>query len=161
MDIIQAPEADWDPAYDFVPICALPVRPAVLAENYGIRFKEKRDGLGTVMHAYLRLGGKLVFLAAYPEGPPQAQLVHVRVPGNEPTPEKVLEYVKSAFGIADTDLAWKSPLLASSRWVLYRVDDNGIKVEMDRFLVRCIAENVAARFPAKGHKQTYFVREAT
>jgi hypothetical protein len=136
------------------------MRPDVLVEKYGICFNEKRDGLGKVTHAFLRLGGKLVFLAAYPDGPTQAQLVHVRVQGNEPAPEEVVSFVENAFGIADADLAWKSPLLESSRWVLYRIDDSGNEFEVDRFLVRCIAENVAARFQAKGHKQTYLVQEA-
>lgn len=160
VNIIQASEAEWDPAYDFVPICTLPVRPPALVEKYGICFDEKRDDLGKVTHAFVRLGGKLVCLAAYPDGLAQAQLVHVRVQGNEPEPEEVVRFVGSAFGIADEDLAWQSPLLESSRWMLYRVDDNGNEFEMDRFLVRCIAENVAARLQAKEHKQTYLVREA-
>ena len=136
------------------------MQPDVLAEKHDICFDEKRDDLGRVTYAFLRLGGKLVCLAAYPDGPAQAQLVHVRVQGNEPAPQEVVRVVGNAFGIADPDLAWQSPLLASSRWVLYRVDDNGNEVEMDRFLVRCIADNVAARLQAKGHKQTYLVREA-
>lgn len=159
MTTLLVPDAGWDAMYDYVPLCTLPVGPQYLADKFGIRFSDGRNNLGTVTHAFVRLGNKQVSLAAYPDGPPEARLVHVRVPGNEREPEAVLTLVGRAFDIADADLRWKSPLLEAGRWVLYRIDD-GNEIEVDRFLVRCIADNVAASFEATEPGRTYLVKAA-
>ena len=46
-----------------------------------------------------------------------------------------------------------------SRWLLYRIDDNGNEVAMRRFARRDEAEAVMRDYEARGHKQTYLVRE--
>ncbi|MNZ56746.1 hypothetical protein D3C78_746990 [compost metagenome] len=47
----------------------------------------------------------------------------------------------------------------SSRWLLYRIDDNGNEVAMRRFSHREDAEAVMRDYEARGHKQAYLVRE--
>ena len=46
-----------------------------------------------------------------------------------------------------------------SRWLLYRIDDNGNEVAMRRFTNRADAEAVMRDYEARGHKQAYLVRE--
>ncbi|SEJ61801.1 hypothetical protein SAMN04244572_04672 [Azotobacter beijerinckii] len=46
-----------------------------------------------------------------------------------------------------------------SRWVLYRIDDNGNEVEMRRFAERAEAEALMREYERHGHKQAYLVRE--
>lgn len=53
----------------------------------------------------------------------------------------------------------RQPLSAAARWVLYRIDDNGNEVEMRRFADRAEAEALMREYEARGHKQTYLVRE--
>ncbi|MCP5426342.1 MAG: hypothetical protein H6970_14950 [Gammaproteobacteria bacterium] len=43
-------------------------------------------------------------------------------------------------------------------WALWRLDDNGNEVEMQRFPDRSQAERVKETFEKRGHKQAYFVR---
>jgi len=45
-----------------------------------------------------------------------------------------------------------------SRWVLYRIDDNGNEVEMRRFAGRAEAEALMREYERRGHKQAYLVR---
>lgn len=47
----------------------------------------------------------------------------------------------------------------ASRWLLYRIDDNGNEIAMRRFATREEAEAAMRTFAARGHKQTYLVRE--
>ncbi|MGE4406524.1 hypothetical protein [Pseudomonas sp.] len=53
-----------------------------------------------------------------------------------------------------------TPSSRQQRWVLYRIDDNGNEVEMQRFSDRASAERLMHAYQARGHKQTYLVREA-
>jgi hypothetical protein len=46
-----------------------------------------------------------------------------------------------------------------SRWLLYRIDDNGNEVVMHRFASRADAEAAMREYEARGHKQAYLVRE--
>lgn len=43
-------------------------------------------------------------------------------------------------------------------WVLYRIDDNGNEVEMQRFHDRASAERWMEAYQRRGHKQTYLVK---
>jgi len=160
MKTVPVPDTGWDAKYDYVPLCTLPVGPQYLADEFGIHFSEDRNNLGTVIHAFVKLGPKQISLAAYPDGPPEARLVHVGVPGDEREPQAVLALAGRAFDIADADLRWKSPLLEAGRWILCRIDDDGNEIEVDRFLVRCIADNVAAGLEATEPGQTYLVKAA-
>jgi len=45
-------------------------------------------------------------------------------------------------------------------WILYRIDDNGNEVQMQRFADRASAERLMDDYQRRGHKQTYLVREA-
>jgi hypothetical protein len=47
------------------------------------------------------------------------------------------------------------------RWIVWRQDDNGHRFEVVRKDSRAEAEEVAAAMEARGHKQTYWVAEAT
>jgi hypothetical protein len=42
-------------------------------------------------------------------------------------------------------------------WVVIREDDNGNRYSVGRYATRAEAEQVAARFEGKGHKQLYLV----
>jgi hypothetical protein len=42
-------------------------------------------------------------------------------------------------------------------WLLLRQDDNGNRYEISRFPTREEAEDAAAKFEARGHKQLYYV----
>ncbi len=46
-----------------------------------------------------------------------------------------------------------------SRWLLYRIDDNGNEMAMRRFARREEAEAAMRDYQARGHKQTYLLRE--
>ncbi|MFC0708492.1 hypothetical protein [Azorhizophilus paspali] len=46
-----------------------------------------------------------------------------------------------------------------TRWLLYRIDDNGNEVEMRRFAERAEAEALMREYERRGHKQAYLVRE--
>ncbi len=48
----------------------------------------------------------------------------------------------------------------TSRWVLWRLDDNGNRFLVADFARRDEAEAVACAFAAHGHKQTYWVEAA-
>lgn len=47
----------------------------------------------------------------------------------------------------------------ASRWLLYRIDDNGNEMAMRRFARREEAEAAMRDYQARGHKQTYLLRE--
>ena len=46
------------------------------------------------------------------------------------------------------------------RWELWRQDDNGNRVLIQRFARRAEAEDRLRDFEARGHKQTYWIEEA-
>jgi hypothetical protein len=46
-------------------------------------------------------------------------------------------------------------------WIVWRQDDNGNRYEVARRESRAAAEELAAEFEARGHKQTYWVGPAT
>ncbi|MGR8935523.1 MAG: UDP-3-O-(3-hydroxymyristoyl)glucosamine N-acyltransferase [Gammaproteobacteria bacterium] len=45
-------------------------------------------------------------------------------------------------------------------YVVYRVDDNGNEIEMERFHSEATAKEYADKYQAKGHKQVYLVKKA-
>jgi hypothetical protein len=47
------------------------------------------------------------------------------------------------------------------RWIVWRQDDNGNRFEVARKDSRAEAEELAAVMEARGHKQTYWIAEAT
>ena len=49
------------------------------------------------------------------------------------------------------------PELASARWRLMRLDDNGNEFEIARFADEAQARAACAGYEQKGHKQLYFV----
>jgi hypothetical protein len=47
------------------------------------------------------------------------------------------------------------------RWTVWRIDDNGNTFVVDKHLDRAQAEQVVAKFTARGHKQTYWAERET
>lgn len=46
-----------------------------------------------------------------------------------------------------------------SRWVLYRIDDNGNETDMRHFTDRPSAERAMREYESRGHKQVYLIRK--
>ena len=49
---------------------------------------------------------------------------------------------------------------SEARWELWRQDDNGNRVLIQRFASRSEAEERLREFEARGHTQTYWIEEA-
>ena len=126
----------------------------------GVEFERYvEDGLGEFLGAALQFKNWCLVIKG-PTNFPEAYAV-VYMLGNEPDPSSLLQDICTSLNISIDELPWVSEYISGPKFSVYRVDDNGNEIEMEKFYWENYARKYAEEFDSRGHKQSYFTRELT
>lgn len=160
MSVRQLEESEWKEIACPVHLCTLPFMPAEFTRRFAVRFFDyNEEGLGPAKAAVVEAGGTLFWLSAFPDGPEPAKHLTVSVQSFEANSSVALDRLLTGLGISASDLVWCRSELGPADWILFRIDDNGNEVEVQRFLEQDTADRVMCRYEQGDHKQTYLVRK--
>lgn len=160
--LIQITTDEWDEIGDPYLIAIIPFGFNELEENYPVVFDSyENEGLGEARGALVKVGQFKYFLECHPGGPEIATKVAVHVRSIEPNSKVALNNMIQFLGLKRSELVWEAATLGEAEWILTRLDDNGNEIEMRRFQNEVSANWVKIQYETKGHKQSYFVQNAT
>ncbi len=159
--IDQIRDKNWKEISELDIRCILPFT----LDEFEVRFHLSFDcyeeaGLGTCHFCVMWVDFTPYLLRAYPQGPKAAQYISVAAQISEENWDLALSKLLATVGIERKELVWEQTEPNSSKWVLYRFDDNDNEVEMFRYADKLRAEWAQMKFEAKSHKQTYFISES-
>lgn len=161
-NIQQVKREDWDDDADPVYLAVLPFRTDELVSELNLEFFEyEDDGLGLAQSCIIQIENIKYWLCAHPQGPEISQHINVHVRSYEPNTDTARLKLLNELNIEKKSLMHCQDQLGAASWILYRIDDNGNKFEMNRFHQKNSANWFCDKYEAKGHKQKYFVSKAT
>lgn len=122
------------------------------------------DGLG--WHEGVQLAcpatGRPLMATSRLEPSNSERAVSIMMRAGDDAREAVLDLFET-FAIDERDVVYLDPRVQVATlpvWQLWRLDDNGNEFQMETFRSRAKALETQARFEARGHRQSYFVRPA-
>ena len=161
-NIRQITEKEWDeiavPEY----IALLPLDASEFEEIYGFSPLEYvEDGLGPTKAFILQVEDSKYWLRSHPDAGDLASKLSIEVRSFEPDTEVALVKLLDALQLDKESLVHCQEYLGPAQWILYRIDDNGNEVEMNRFHRELSANGIKSIYEKRGHKQAYFVTKST
>ena len=119
-------------------------------------YSEIEPGLGVVRSTGARLkSGRLVALHKHIESPCPLNW-DVELENTEGLEADINEVVRE-LAVAELEISWVSSLYVFPRYEVLRQDDNGNCFTVGKYRFRAIAEHIADKYTATGHKQMYWV----
>ena len=160
MSVKRIAEAEWKEVAEPIVLCKLPFTPDEFTQRYDVTFNDSlEDGTGLRRYVLVEISNRKFYLQAYPEAPKDCHQLTACTLSYDPDPTESLRVLASALGLREADLPWVSDQLEKAKWKLTRLDDNGNEIEMYRFMRKSDAEWARRNYEAKGHKQSYFIKE--
>lgn len=142
---------------DAVPLAELPFGIAAAPQKTGVEFLQyHEDGMGEYLVAALKYRDWCFLLDGPLENDDVNAVIHVA--GNEPQPGELLKAVCQALDCELAALPWISDYCTGPGFAVYRVDDNGNEIIMQRFFTEQSAQRYADDYQSRGHKQIYLVK---
>lgn len=156
--MIQIQKKDWDEVASILHLCTLPLSVSEAEQIGGVSFLEfEEQGLGTCYAAYLQKNNSKCYLMGYVDKNNDELGVAVYMRSFEPSPGYLLNCIIDFFSIEKAKLEDVNEKLSPPEWVVYRLDDNNNKVEMQTFHDKNVAELYRSTYENRKHKQTYTV----
>ena len=156
----QVDANEWKEVAHPIQLCELPLLPSDIEAKKAIKFFHVKEmGLGTLDTAVVEIDGSLFWFQCPISQKNLGVIVYTR--SFEKDLNLALKKLLKAFDLKKEELIWKAENLGRASWVLTRLDDNGNEIEMYHFHDERTAKAIKELYESKGHKQAYFIKNAT